>query len=100
MVATKEAKYTVFNRIIEELKKSQADANNLKQPRTLGRYLQDGLTTAALCGAGSFYMLILMSCSRIRPEVRKLNGPMCGRVAKLIRCPPGECFIIVQVSCL
>ena len=98
MVATKEAKYTVFNRIIEELKKS--DANNLKQPRTLGRYLQDGLTTAALCGAGSFYMLILMSCSRIRPEVRKLNGPMCGRVAKLIRCPPGECFIIVQVSCL
>lgn len=96
MVATKEAKYTIFNRIIEELKKS--GANNLKQARTLCRYLQDGLTTAALCGAGSFYMLILMSCSRIRPEVRKLNGPMCGRVAKLIRCPPGECFIIL--SCL
>lgn len=95
MVATKKAKYTIFHCIIEELKKSDSSCDDLKQARTLAHYLQDGLITAALCSAGSFYMLILMSCSRIKAEVRKLNGPMCGRVAKLIHCPPGECFIIV-----
>jgi hypothetical protein len=98
VLATKpnETKYSIYKRIVEELKKS--GANKVKQARTLDRYMQDGIKTAVLCGAGSFYMLILMSCSRIRPEVHKLKGPMCGRVAKLIRCPPGECFIIV--SCL
>jgi hypothetical protein len=96
IAATKEAKYGIFNKIIGELKKS--GSNNLKHNRTLDRYFQDGLTTAQLCGAGSFYMLILISCSRIRPEVRKIRGPMCGRIAKLIRCPPGECFIIVLFS--
>ena len=77
--------------VIQELAKT--DGWNLKNKRTLDRYLHDGLSTAVLCGAGSFYMLILMACSRIRPEVRNLNGPMCGRVAKLIRCPPSAYLI-------
>jgi len=87
MTTYHQAKYTIFGRIIDE---SKHDLDGVKDARTLDRYFQDGLMTAALCGAGSFYMLFLMASSRIRPEIRKLNGPMQGRVAKLIRCPPGK----------
>ena len=90
MASTRDAKYKIFNRIVDELKKSSTQ--EIKHSRTLDRYFQDGLTIASLCGAGSFYMLILIACSRLRPELRKLNGTMCGRVAKLIRCPPGKCL--------
>jgi len=101
VAATKEAKYTIFNRIIEELRKlDPSGLKPIKQACTLSCYFKDGLKTAVLCGAGSFYMLILMACSRIRPEIRKLNGPMCGRVVKLIRCPPGEYLLIFLVSFL
>jgi hypothetical protein len=86
MASYHQAKYTIFGRII-----SESEPDGVKDTRTLDRYFQDGLMTAALCGTGSFYMLFLMASSRIRPEVRKLNGTMQGRVAKLIRCPPGKC---------
>lgn len=86
MASYHQAKYTIFGRII-----SESEPDGVKDTRTLDRYFQDGLMTAALCSAGSFYMLFLMASSRIRPEVRKLNGTMQGRVAKLIRCPPGKC---------
>lgn len=90
MTRTKKAKNTIFKQIIAELGNSGSEGGQrVRQGRTLCRYLQDGLTTAALCGAGSFYMLILMACSRIRPEIRLLDGPMAGRIAKLFRCPPG-----------
>jgi len=85
MAARRQAKYAVYRHIIKE-----SDADGVTNERTLDRYFQDGLTTAAWCGAGSFYMLFLMASSRIRPEIRKLNGSMQGRIAKLIRCPPGK----------
>jgi hypothetical protein len=85
MASYHQAKYTIFKRIINE-----SEPDGVKDTHTLDRYFQDGLMTAALCGAGSFYMLFLMASSRIRPEIRKLNGTMQGRVAKLIRCPPGK----------
>ena len=85
MAASSQAKYTIFQRII-----SESDPDGVSNARTLDRYFQDGLMTAVLCGAGSFYMLFLMAASRIRPEIRKLKGSMQGRIAKLIRCPPGK----------
>ncbi len=89
MITTKESKYTIFKRIVAEFKHSDAE-QGIKQPRTLNRYFEDGLKTAALCCAGSFYMLIFMACSQMHADLRKLNGPMCGRIAKLIRYPPGR----------
>ena len=85
MVASRQAKYAIFNRVLEE-----SDADGVKDARTLDRYFMDGLMTAALCGAGSFYMLLLLASSRIRPEIRKVTATMRGRIAKLIRCPPGK----------
>ncbi len=102
MIATEEAKYTIFKRIVAELKNSDAE-HDIKQPRTLNRYFEDGLKTAALCGAGSFYMLIFMACSWIRADLRKVNRTMCGSIAKLIRCPPGRhiiCHLYILLNSL
>jgi hypothetical protein len=85
MASYHQAKYTIFGRIIKE-----SEPDGIKDTCTLDCYFQDGLMTAALCGAGSFYMLFLMASSRIRPEIWKLNGTMQGCVAKLIHCPSGK----------
>ena len=89
MVASRQAKYAIFNRVVEE-----SDSDGVKDPRILNQYFMDGLITAALCGAGSFYMLLLLASSRICPEIHRVTATMHGRIAKLIHCPPGKNILV------
>lgn len=42
---------------------------------------------------GSFYMLVFMACTRMRPEFRKVEAEHMLRFSKALRCPPGELHI-------
>lgn len=75
---------------------------------TLERYKTDGAYACRLAGSGmspilvfdslflslkllgSLYFLVLMACSRVRPLLRQLRGPICGGLARLIRWPTGK----------
>ncbi|PPQ79776.1 hypothetical protein CVT26_012365 [Gymnopilus dilepis] len=61
---------------------------NLKS--TASRYYSDGTKCAAFIGGGSFYILILMSAGRFRPNMRSLKGPMATRIAKLLKVPTDQ----------
>ncbi|KAF9521729.1 hypothetical protein CPB83DRAFT_185036 [Crepidotus variabilis] len=58
--------------------------------RGLERYLADGIKVAALCAAGSFNMVIFLSCTRMRAELRKIPAEIFLRLTKAIRCPPNS----------
>ena len=56
----------------------------------------DGMSIATLCGAGSFYILILLACSRAQSEIRKIDSAMINCLAKLIRCPTGIFYLTTK----
>ncbi len=99
MQATQKPKYTIFTELrvyVERCHPEIPDASTIFSRRTLDRYFMDGISIAALCGAGSFYILILLACSRARTEIRKIDGTMINRLAKLIRCPTGIFYLTTK----
>ena len=92
MQATQKPKYTIFTELQEYVERCHPeipDASTIFSCHTLDHYVMDGMSIAALCGAGSFYILILLACSRARTEICKIDGTMINHLAKLIRCLTG-----------
>ena len=101
MLKTGKQKYTIFTELETFVQTERQDivamahSSTVYKRRTLDRYFMDGMAVAALCGAGSFYILILLASSRARAELRWIDGTMVSRLAKLLRCPTGKILTII-----
>ncbi|KAF9529451.1 hypothetical protein CPB83DRAFT_893541 [Crepidotus variabilis] len=87
--APKTSKTQLFEALAPQISfQSSLGPKKTYSARTLHRYMGDGTKVAALCAAGSFHMLLFLSCTRMRSEFRKIKGENFLRLTKAIRCPP------------
>jgi len=99
MQVAQKPRYTIFTELREYVERRHPeipDASTVFSRCTLNHYFMDGMSIAALCGAGFFYILILLACSRAQSEIRKIDGTMINCLAKLIRCPTGIFYLTTR----
>jgi len=99
MQVAQKPKYTIFTELqkyVERCHPEISDASTIFSHCTLNHYFIDGMSIAALCGAGFFYILILLACSRAQSEICKIDRTMINHLAKLIRCSTGIFYLTTR----